>query len=221
MYSHWYKIAKIVLFNQIDTNVEATFKSLLPGDWTLTGHRRIRPPYYLQMYGSINLLGDYSVKEFDVKIFYEVRKAEGTIEHPYDGYHDDEGKFFPDKEFADFADDDRVEEDEKVKNEISRRFKQIDQLQKKSLIGFDSQLGTPLLSFRGFVSAKLKNENPENIDFRENRENFEGLDTPKEIADFVYDYMQRSFGGGNGPNEPNFNPPKLSPTIIPNRPVLV
>ena len=213
MYSHWYKIAKIVSLDHIDKNIEATFQSLLPGEWSLIEHRKLMPSYNLQQYGSIGILGNYQVKEFLVQISYEVRKASaGGIKHPYDGYYDDAGNYIPETEEI------WEKTDEEVKTEISRRFKQIDKLQNSSLLGFDNRVGNPLLSFKGFIIQRPKNENTEDEYwgvYRASYEGFSDLDTPAEVANFVYDYIKRSFGSDGDSDDPIVTPPSMPPVQTP------
>ena len=216
MYKHWYKIAKLIFFDQIDRNIEVTFQSILPGKWSLIEHRKLMPSYNLQQYGSIGLLGDYQLKFFLVQISYEVRKASvGAIKHPYDGYYDDEGNYIPETEEI------WKRTDKEVSDEMHRRFEQINKLQNSSLLGFDNRVGNPLLSFRGWIIARPKNENvkDENWDILSSSPSYEGfsdLDTPTEVANFVYDYIKRSFGSDGDSDDPIVTPPSISPVQTPN-----
>jgi len=166
MYSHWYKIAKIVSLDHIDKNIEATFQSLLPGEWSLIEHRKLMPSYNLQQYGSIGILGNYQVKEFLVQISYEVRK--GSV------------------------------------GEIK--------------LEFDNRIGNYLLSFKGFILKRPKNENTEDEYwgvYRASYEGFSDLDTPAEVANFVYDYIKRSFGSDGDSDDPIVTPPSMPPVQTP------
>lgn len=207
------KFASKLPSNQVLNHLEQAIRNYIDGEWQTLRHDRLMPSYRLQQYGVLEMIGKNIKIEGDmyyVKIFYEVRKRPGKIEFPPGYFSDNNPPGGP--WIGPTTSHERTEKERAWMSPYTK------------VDFYDTDIGHPLLSFRGFIEGwkgpnapshekeqrlfQLKNTDPRSNmvrigTFGNDIEEEQGklittennpADTPFAVAQFIRNSIDRFFG---------------------------